>query len=331
MGYRKQWRTLAVVLCIVLLAFGGLSACGKNSKDTDDKEKARYKFTVVLSSSAGDFTKAFEEGATAAGERIGCDITVIGPDKQIVEDEVAMAEKALESGIDGLAVVAGDTTAFRKVRDLADQKKIPMVTFNMDDGGDPPGAHPGYGIGYSGANEYIFAQIFAEKFFGEIAKDAKTYIIATADAGLPVCATRAQAIKDVAEKAGKKLLATVNIGYEFERGYSIIDSALATHPDVNAILGTDQFSLSIANVVGDRKLGDTIQVGCFDPLPGTIQRLKTGDCDLIADQNPYLQAYYAVFNLLTLKEDGVCAWDVNTGALTWTREQAEELEKKYSQ
>jgi simple sugar transport system substrate-binding protein len=215
--------------------------------------------------------------------------------------------------------------------ETAKSKNIPFVTFNMDDG-DPkePGMkHPGYGIGYAGAVEYNFAHLFAEKFFNDIAPDVKNYLIATADSKLPVCMERAQAIRDVAKEKGITELKTVDIGYDFNQGYGVVENALTANPDVEAIVGTDHFSQSIANVVGDQGKGEDIKVGCFDPLPGTIARLETGDCDLIADQNPYLMAYYSVMNLYLLKETGTCAYNIDTGAFMWTQDLIEDLKVKY--
>ncbi|MDR1495546.1 MAG: substrate-binding domain-containing protein [Clostridiales Family XIII bacterium] len=290
-----------------------------------------YKFGVVVQAISGDFTNSFIKGAEDAAKLLGCEVEVTGPEEQKIDQEVSIVETMLESDIDGIAVVAGDKEGFRSSVDLAESKGIPFVTFNMDDGDpDEPGMkHPGYGIGYAGAVEYNFAHLFAEKFFNDIAPDVKNYLIATADPALPVCVERATAIRDVAKAKGIKELETVPIGYDFNEGYSAVENALTANPDVEAIVGTDHFSQSIANVVGDQGLGDKIKVGCFDPLPGTIARLETGDCDLIADQNPYLMAYYSVINLYSLKTNGACAYNIDTGAFMWTQDLIEDLKVKY--
>jgi ABC-type sugar transport system substrate-binding protein len=323
----KGKRILVIALCLALVLTTATS-CG--SKDTsDDKSGSDYKFAVIVQATSGDFTSEFTRGAEAAAKALGVTVDVMGPEKQVIEEEVSVVENAIEGGYDGLAVVAGDATAFKKARDLCATRDIPFVTFNMDDGGDPPGTHPGYGTGYSGADEYVLAKLFAEKFFGEVAKDAKTFIIATADSGLPVCITRAQAIKDVAKKYGVELVTTVDIGYDFSQGYSVVENTITANPNVDAIVGTDHFSQSIANVVEAQGLQEDIMVGCFDLLPGTIEMLSTGACDLIVGQNPYLQAYYAVINLYTLKMDGICAYNINTGAELFTVDMAEEAKEKY--
>jgi ABC-type sugar transport system substrate-binding protein len=299
--------------------------------NTEDGGAAKYKFTVVVQAISGDFTNSFKKGAEDAANVLGVEVNVTGPEEQVIADEVSIVETSLEGDIDGIAVVAGDSEGFRNAKATADSKGIPFVTFNMDDGNEAnPGEHPGYGIGYAGAVEYNFAKLFAEKFFNDIAPDVKNYLIATADPNLPVCIERAQAIRDVAKaKGGIEELETVAIGYDFNEGYGVVENALTANPNVEAIVGTDHFSQSIANVVGDQGLGDKIMVGCFDPLPGTIARLETGDCDLIADQNPYLMAYYSIVNLYLLKENGSCAYNIDTGAYMWTQDQIEDLKIKY--
>jgi ABC-type sugar transport system substrate-binding protein len=322
-------KILAVLVAVLLI--GAITGCGGGAKGggSQTTEAAKYKFAVIVQATSGDFTSEFRRGASAAAERLGVTVDVMGPEQQVIAEEVAMVENAVEGGYDGLAVVAGDATGFKKARDLCAQRNIPFVTFNMDDGGNPPGAHPGYGIGYSGADEYVLAQLFAEKFFSEVAPNIQTFIIATADSGLPVCVTRAQAIKDVAAKYGKKLVTTVDIGYDFSNGYTVVENTITAHPDIQAIVGTDHFSQSIANVVQAQGLNSKIMVGCFDLLPGTIEMLSTGACDLIVGQNPYLQSYYAVFNLFTLKKDGICAYNINTGAELYTVDMAALAKERY--
>ena len=315
----------ALLAALAILAAG---CRGAQTGDAQGGNKA-YKFAVIVQATSGDFTSEFKRGADAAAKRLGVTVDVMGPEQQVIAEEVAMVENAVEGGYDGLAVVAGDATGFKKAKDLCALRGIPFVTFNMDDGGNPPGVHPGYGIGYSGADEYVLAQLFAEKFFSSVAPNIKTYIIATADSGLPVCVTRAQAIKDVAAKYGKELVTTVDIGYDFSQGYTVVENTITAHPDIQAIVGTDHFSQSIANVVQAQGLNDKIAVGCFDLLPGTIEMLDTGACDLIVGQNPYLQSYYAVFNLFTLKEDGICAYNINTGAELYTVDMAGLAKERY--
>jgi ABC-type sugar transport system substrate-binding protein len=324
-----KMRTILGVLALAAVLMSCSNSGGGNATAAAATGGKNYKFGVIVQATSGDFTSEFKRGAEAAAARLGVTVDVMGPEQQIITEEVAMVENAVESGYDGLAVVAGDATGFQKARDICAQRGIPFVTFNMDDGGTPPGVHPGYGTGYSGADEYVLAQLFAEKFFSEVAKGAQTYIIATADSGLPVCINRAQAIKDVAAKYGKTLVTTVDIGYDFSQGYNVVENTIQANPNIHAIVGTDHFSQSIANVVEAQGLNDKIWVGCFDLLPGTIEMLSTGACDLIVGQNPYLQSYYAIVNLFTLKEDGICAYNINTGAELYTVDMAGLAKERY--
>jgi ABC-type sugar transport system substrate-binding protein len=329
MNMKKGLVVFGLVITAVLMGCGGGNSTAGGATTAAVASGPKYKFGIIVQATSGDFTSEFKRGAEAAAARLNVTVNVMGPEQQIITEEVAMVENAVESGYDGLAVVAGDATGFQKARDLCAQRGIPFVTFNMDDGGNPPGVHPGYGTGYSGADEYVLAQLFAEKFFTDVARNAQTYIIATADSGLHGCVTRAYALKVVAAKYGKTLVTTVDIGYDFSNGYTVVENTIQANPNIQAIVGTDHFSQSIANVVQAQGLNDKIYVGCFDLLPGTIEMLSTGACDLIVGQNPYLQSYYAVLNLFTLKEDGICAYNINTGAELYTVDMAALAKERY--
>ena len=300
-----------------------------------DKEAEKYSFSVVLPIMSGDFTAAFIAGAEDAGKALNCKIDVKGPRDQNHAEEAEIIKDAIRGGADGVAAVCGDKEAFREAAGLADRYNVKFVTFNMDEGGDPPGTHPGYGSAYAGPNEYGIARSFANKFWEKVGDDADSYIIVTAGKTLPVCITRTQAIKDASAKAGKKLAAVVEIGYDEEKCYDMAAKAIDDNPGVDAIIGTDMFSVYAARAVGDKGHGtggdnEKIYVGCFDPLPETIDCLISGSCDMIADQNPYLQSWYAVFNLYSLVKSGRCAVNTDTGLTTWGPEDIFKLKVLYS-
>ena len=318
-------KIIALALALVLAL--SLVACGNNAQNTkpsgggEAPAEPAYKFAVIVHDSGNSFISEFKRGAVAAGEALGVTIDVLGPDAQVIEKQVVIVENAITAGYDGIACICGDATAFQAAKDTCDQKGIPFVTFNMDDGG--------YGAGYAGAEEYTLAYAFADYFFGTVVTGSKDYIIATADSALPVCVTRANAIKDAAAAHGFNLVTTVDLGYDFSQGTGVVENTLTAYPDCKVYVGTDHFSQSIATAIEAQGLNDSTYVGCFDLLEQTIQYLQSGACDLIVGQNPYLQSYYAVVMLYNLLEDGICPVNINTGAELVTTDMADAAMAKY--
>ncbi|MGI6072871.1 MAG: sugar ABC transporter substrate-binding protein [Lachnospiraceae bacterium] len=312
---------ISLVLALVLML--SLAACANNgAKGPGGKEEGpSYKLAVIVHDSGNSFVSEFKRGALAAAEALGITVDVLGPDAQVIEKQVVIVENAITAGYDGIACICGDATAFQSAKDTCDQKGIPFITFNMDDGK--------YGAGYAGAEEYSLAYAFADYFFGEVAAGEKDYIIATADSALPVCVTRANAIKDAAKVHGFNLVTTVDLGYDFSQGTGVVENTLTAYPDCKVYVGTDHFSQSIATAIESQDLNDKTFVGCFDLLEQTIQYLQSGACDLIVGQNPYLQSYYAVVMLYNYLEDGICPVNINTGAELVTSDMADATMEKY--
>lgn len=310
---------MALVLALSLVACGNNSTPASSNNGNDDAPV--YKLAVIVHDSGNSFVSEFKRGATAAAKALGITVDVLGPDAQVIEKQVVIVENAITAGYDGIACVCGDATAFQAAKDTCDQKGIPFVTFNMDDGS--------YGAGYAGAEEYSLAYAFADYFFGTVVQGQKDYIIATADSALPVCVTRANAIKAAAEAHGFNLVTTVDLGYDFSQGTGVVENTLTAYPDCKVYVGTDHFSQSIATAIEAQGLNDSTYVGCFDLLEQTIQYLQTGACDLIVGQNPYLQSYYAVVMLYNQLTDGICPVNINTGAELVTRDMADAAMDKY--
>lgn len=311
---------LAILLALAMvIAVVGCSAPAE--APAEDAAAPSYKFAVIVHDSGNSFISEFKRGAESAGAALGVEIDVLGPDAQVIEKQVTIVENAITAGYDGIACICGDATAFQAAKETCDQQGIPFVTFNMDDGG--------YGAGYAGAEEYSLAYAFADYFFGNVVTGTKDYIIGTADPALPVCVTRANAIKDAAAKHGFNLVNTVELGYDFSQATGVIENAITAYPDCKVYVGTDHFSQGIATAIESQGLNDSTFVGCFDLLEQTIQYLQSGACDLIVGQNPFLQSYYSVVNLYNLLENGICATNINTGAELVTTDMADDAMNKY--
>lgn len=333
---KNMKKLLALLLALVMVA--ALAACGSAAPAPAapaaeaaaapaaapaDPAAPAYKFAVVVHDNSNSFTAEFKRGAEAAAAALGCAVDCTGPDAQVIEEQVTILENVVEKGYDGIACICGDGAAFQAAVDNCAAKDIPFVTFNMDDGK--------YGAGYAGAVEYNLAYAFAEYFFANVAPESGSteYIIGTADSGLPVCVTRAQAIRDAGKAAGFTELKTVDYGYDFADAEAVMENTLTANPDCKIYLGTDHISQNIAAAVAATGVADTTWVGCFDLLEQTIVYLQDGACDLIVGQNPYLQAYYAVVMLYNLKTDGICPANIDTGAELVTRDMADDVMVKY--
>ncbi|MBT5018638.1 MAG: substrate-binding domain-containing protein [Planctomicrobium sp.] len=83
-----------------------------------------------------------------------------------------------------------------------------------------------------------------------------------------------------------------------------VEGALDRNSDLNQLVGIWAYNTPQAvQVVKDRKLGEKVDVICFDAAEASIKAMGDGDVDVMVVQNPYQIGYESVKLLLAMTED----------------------------
>lgn len=103
---------------------------------------------------------------------------------------------------------------------------------------------------------------------------------------------------------------------------------LQVNPNVTAYVETGYFVYTVAAAMRENGADpDDMILAGFDIIPPVLEELKSGYIDFQADQQPYLQGYLPVIQVSLMRQYGLSAWSVNTGAGIVTPEDADELEQ----
>jgi ribose transport system substrate-binding protein len=89
-------------------------------------------FAMVFKVLNNAFTPPLQAGCKAAAQQLHLTCTFMGPQEYDEAAEVQMAQDMVQRGVDGLAVSAGNPKAMARVLILAQQRHVPVVTFDSD-------------------------------------------------------------------------------------------------------------------------------------------------------------------------------------------------------
>jgi len=325
-------KIVSLLLCLVMVAglFAGCASTGdgasvntdtqNTSKDTGNSGTGNsgssdLKFEVVLHALNSSFYAKIQEGALEAGKALGVKVDVMAPNTASnLAEQVSMIETCISSGYDGIATVIWDPDGFNDVLKKAKDAGIPVISLNQNSGKDDGTVFVGQDLEESG-------YMLGKYMFGEVMKGKGKYIIASCAPADVALIAREQGIKRAAKEFPDiEFIDLVDITTDLTTAVGVIENAYLAHPDVNAFLGVDVFSEAIGTFIQSNNLNGKVYGAGFDLTEGTLQHVKNNAMQLTIGQNPFLQGYYPVIELYTLKKHGYDPLDINTGAFLVTKD-----------
>jgi simple sugar transport system substrate-binding protein len=230
-------------------------------------------------------------------------------------------EQAAASNPTGIITTIADFDALSPSISAAVAKGIPVITVNS---GTPEESAKLGALMHIGMSEYV-----AGKGAGERAKalGAKSFLcVNTQISNGPV----AERCRGFAEALGASLSdSMLDAGSDPGEIYNKVKAYLATHQDVNAILGLGPVGAD-ATIKLLRDMGETSKYTfmTFDLSPDISQAIKDGIIESAIDQQPYLQGYLPVIFLTQYARYGVMpSGNVNTGPGFITKKNIDLVEK----
>ena len=276
-------------------------------------------FAMVFKVLNNAFTPPLQAGCKAAAEKLNVTCTFMGPQEYNEASEVQMAQDMVEKGVDGLAVSAGNPKAMARVLKLAQEKHVPVVTFDSDVLPQDAGLR----VTFIGTDNYLFGAKLAE-LTQQLKKGGTVCIQSGAPASLNLD-DRIQGIRDTLAGAPKdkpvKRLTGQN-GWTEPSGcpvYNNDDVALAArqmfdvltaNPKLDAFVavgGWAQYApqayRQAAALQKDRVASKDLAIVFGDNFGPQMPLLKDGLSHFNVGQRPFEMAYKAV-ELLNDLTDG---------------------------
>jgi ABC-type sugar transport system, periplasmic component len=280
------------------------------------RDHPRWRFVFVNHAVTNPFFVPVRYGSADACSLFGVSSDWTGSTRSDVGEMVAAMRRAINEGVDGIAVSIIDPVAFNSPTEKALERGIPVISYNADGGrGNRRLAYVGQDLYQSGLKfgSRIVELVGGGDVFLFIATPGQLNIQPRVDGAL-------DAIRDSGKAIRVHVVATgADVAGEREK----IEATYLAHRNLRGMFAVDGGSTqSVAGVMqrhGLHRKG--VRAGGYDLLPGTLESIASGSLDFTIDQQPYLQGFLPVQQLFFYRYSGglVSPAETNTGLKFVTR------------
>jgi ribose transport system substrate-binding protein len=267
-------RTTMAVACAVLLAAGGLAACGDDeetpaAKDGGPKE---VRVELVMASLDNDFYIAQKEGAEAeAAEQENADVQIsAGRERASTDEVIGLIENALAKGVDAIAVNGSDTKPLLPALRRVVNEGVPLVLFDA-----PAEELEGQLAAYIGTDNKEGGQAGGEWLAEKLPEGGELAVLLCV-AGHPVTRARLDGFKAGLGDAPFEIVATGDAECDRAKGRRVMEDMLSAHPDLDAVFSTSD-TQSPGAVAALKAAGVDPVFVSFDAQPEVTKAIAAGN------------------------------------------------------
>lgn len=269
-------------------------------------KKIRLKF---IAHCAGiDFFKPVKLGMNEAAKLFGVQADFAGTEDIDIDEQVKMVKEAIAASYDGIVLTITDREKFKPPIREALGRSIPVIAFNCD-----------ASCGTAGHLSLIAQDLYqAGKILGaNVSKkiEAKSSVLLTLhSAGMFALEERQRGIQDGLKhlELNWKIMFTGNSARE---SFENIERELVNNKDISAVLCTGHDDTEAAGFAVERlrEKRPCIAAG-FDLSHEILRLISAGSLLFTIDQQPYLQGFYPVMQLVQYLRYSLSPANVNVGA-----------------
>lgn len=305
---------MTVMLPTVIIGCGGgddSSADKDKRATTGTTEEAREKYVAVISKGwQHEFWKTVEQGAIKAGEEKDVKVTFEGPDNEtMVDKQIEMMENAITKKADAIMLAPLDSKALLPVVQKAEEKGIPVLTFDSNIESDIPKS-------FIATDNMAAGKIAAEEASKLMGGEGKVAIIAHNE-GTSTAQQRRDGFKEEIEKnhPGIEIVSIQYSDGDHAKALQKATDIMTANPDLKAFYATNEgAAIGVATAVKEKgKQGDIKVIG-FDSSDQEIQFLKDEIITGFVVQNPYNMGYLGVNAAVDILDGKTVEDRIDTGA-----------------
>lgn len=283
--------------------------------DTDPGRRLKLRFIAVTCEEA--FFGPVKRGIADAAEMLGVEATFTGSKGVDAAEMCEIARRALDEGVDGLAIDIFDADAFAPVVAEAHARGVPVVAFNINEGNGRAGNLSGIAQDFAAAGK-VLGQRAAQAI-----KPGSKVLITMHDAGLSALEARRDGIKAAFAGLDIDWIEAIT-GHHPDAAARVIVDHLQREPKIAAVLATGQADTEGAGLAIE-KTGQPLFTAGFDLSSEILRLIEAGHLAMTIDQQPYAQGFYPVVQLTLNLRYGLLPVDMDAGAAVIDRSNARQV------
>ncbi|MEM1973039.1 MAG: substrate-binding domain-containing protein [Nitrososphaerota archaeon] len=257
------------------------------------------------------FWNSVHLGMQEAAKLTGADAVMIRPKREgDLAQEVAAFESTIAEKPDGIIVPIAYTELLTYVKKATDAG-IPVIVANID-APNPEDRIKAGGLSYIG--QYLEpAGYFLAKTLSKYFPRGSHALILIEGPGQVWAEERAKGIQRFL-KEYDCTFDRLDVSFDLAVVESRVSAYLEANPQTKAVFSVGYTSPIAGKVLKSKGVPPgQVAIGTFDIVPLVIEWINEGYLQVAIDQQPYLQGFLPVIQLILMKKYGLSAWDVNTG------------------
>ncbi|MFI5610206.1 substrate-binding domain-containing protein [Amycolatopsis sp. NPDC051903] len=225
---------------------------------------------AVVEKNRGPYWDMVNAGWRDAAERLGLDLIIEAPVYEAVADQVGAIRRHLAAGVDGVAFVASDETAFDEVVAEATVAGVPVVTFDLD------APRSGRSL-FVGMPEAVELGRQAGRLMAERVPAGSRVLVQTGSAKAPGAVGKLRGFLEVMARAGLEVVGGEDDGERIELATANARAALADEPGIAGCYGVYGYHAPVQAAVVEAagRAGEIVVIG-NDMLPETAAAIARG-------------------------------------------------------
>ena len=286
-GNRKGKKEMKKAVAVITLA--GMMILAQNVYAAGEH------YYVCPKSVRASYWVSVENGAMAAGEELGVEVTFNGPSEADSAKQINMIEDMMVKGVNAIAVSPNDAQAIKPVISDAIADDISVVTFDSD----APESERAYYVG--AASDHQIGIEMAAYVAEKIGYEGQVAFMCGGLAAENQVATMEAAKEEFSKYPDIEIVATLASNNDMQKSYENATTLIETYPDLKALLGfTGGQSPAAAQVVeqkiaaGTLKEGQILITGTAFPS-NTRQYIENGTIEQVFSWDPAKLGYMAVY------------------------------------
>jgi simple sugar transport system substrate-binding protein len=277
-------------------------------------------FYVIAPSLTDPFWITQQNGAKQAGEDFDVNVVFQAPAQDTGDaGMVPLVQAAIAAQPAGIAIDYTSKT-MEGVTAAALDAGIPVVLYNNNrfEGENAPSDDRISGLAFVGQDESVSGEILAKAWLPALPGQPCKVLIVNPFPTAFVLTLRGDGVKRALDAAGypyEDLVATGDQG----QNLSLISAALQADDSICGVVGLGNPAANpAAQYVGENGLD--IPVATFDVGAEAAKRIQDGALTMAINQQPFLQSYFAVANMVNQAKYSLSPVNVNTGTSIVTNE-----------
>jgi simple sugar transport system substrate-binding protein len=299
----------------LVAAAAGIAAMSKSAQAASGgafPAHKRWKLVFVNHVTTNPFFVATQYGIADACSYFGCSYQWTGSETAVVGEMVNATNTAVDGGADAIAVAIVDPVAFNAPVANAMQAGIPVFAYNAD----APANSGNQRLAYIGQDLYKSGYEMGNRIVELVGSGHVGLFIATP--GQLNIQPRIDGAIAAIKASGKPITYdSIASGATIDEELPKVKAYYLGNPTVKGLFAVDAGSTqSVGQVMQEFGLkAKGVSGGGFDLVPRTLECINSGDLDFSIDQQPYLQGFYTVMEMVMFLVSGglVGPSNINTG------------------